>query len=331
MSALARGDVERLLRFVGEAEELGRDEPFTPTVLEQLGGLIPADWVSYCEMDRVRQRILRTSWRSGDEEWDVDVDYWDIAPEHPVCARHNTGDARALKLSDFVTLAELRRTRIYALWFGRAGAEHELSVAIPSPRWHTKTFLFDRKRKDFGERDRLVLDLLQPHFGRLWRAARTRRRLRAAMAGLESAAEGDSYGVILLAPDGRLEFASAPARRLVRAYFGSRGEFELPADLAGWLESGAQTFMRSLGDRRLTVERSGDALLVRETRDELGLTNREQEVLAWVARGKTNAEIAQTLWIAPSTVRKHLENVYAKLGVRTRTEAATRFLGVIED
>ena len=58
------------------------------------------------------------------------------------------------------------------------------------------------------------------------------------------------------------------------------------------------------------------------------LTRREQEILAWVARGKTNGEIAELLWLAPSTVRKHLENVYAKLGVGTRTAAVARFLGV---
>ena len=45
---------------------------------------------------------------------------------------------------------------------------------------------------------------------------------------------------------------------------------------------------------------------------------------------KTNAEIAELLWLAPSTVRKHLENVYAKLGVSTRTAAVARFLGLID-
>jgi DNA-binding CsgD family transcriptional regulator len=60
------------------------------------------------------------------------------------------------------------------------------------------------------------------------------------------------------------------------------------------------------------------------------LTAREQEVLAWVARGKTNAEIARLLWLSPATVRKHLENVYAKLGVSTRTAAVARFLGLLE-
>jgi DNA-binding CsgD family transcriptional regulator len=57
----------------------------------------------------------------------------------------------------------------------------------------------------------------------------------------------------------------------------------------------------------------------------------EQQILAWVARGKTNPEIAEILWITPSTLRKHLENVYAKLGVRTRTAAAARFLHVLPE
>ena len=61
------------------------------------------------------------------------------------------------------------------------------------------------------------------------------------------------------------------------------------------------------------------------------MTPRERQILAWVARGKTNSEIAEILWIAPTTVRRHLENIYAKLGVHTRTAAATRLLGVLDD
>ncbi len=53
-----------------------------------------------------------------------------------------------------------------------------------------------------------------------------------------------------------------------------------------------------------------------------GLTPREAEVLGWVARGKRNAEVAAELFISPQTVRKHLENIFEKLDVRSRTAAA---------
>ncbi len=52
------------------------------------------------------------------------------------------------------------------------------------------------------------------------------------------------------------------------------------------------------------------------------LTARESEVLLWVARGKTNRDIAEILGMSPRTVNKHLEHVFEKLGVETRTAAA---------
>jgi len=48
------------------------------------------------------------------------------------------------------------------------------------------------------------------------------------------------------------------------------------------------------------------------------LTRREHEIVELVASGSTNAEIATALWVSPSTVKKHLEHIYAKLGVRRR-------------
>ncbi len=53
------------------------------------------------------------------------------------------------------------------------------------------------------------------------------------------------------------------------------------------------------------------------------LTPREAEVLMWVAHGKTNRDIADILSMSPRTVNKHLEHIYQKLGVETRTAAAS--------
>ena len=63
----------------------------------------------------------------------------------------------------------------------------------------------------------------------------------------------------------------------------------------------------------------------------LQLTQRESEVLMWIARGKSNRDIAEILTLSPRTVNKHLEQVYAKLGVENRAAAAAlavRMLGV---
>jgi len=57
----------------------------------------------------------------------------------------------------------------------------------------------------------------------------------------------------------------------------------------------------------------------------LGLTRREAEILEAVAAGATNREIAERFWISPHTVRTHLQHVFEKLDVSTRTEAAARF------
>jgi DNA-binding CsgD family transcriptional regulator len=54
------------------------------------------------------------------------------------------------------------------------------------------------------------------------------------------------------------------------------------------------------------------------------LTAREREVLEWVAAGKTNRDIAAILGASARTVEKHLERIYEKLGVETRTAAAVR-------
>jgi DNA-binding NarL/FixJ family response regulator len=59
-----------------------------------------------------------------------------------------------------------------------------------------------------------------------------------------------------------------------------------------------------------------------EQLEALGLTPREAEVLFWVAQGKTNPEIGTITGVQLTTVKKHLESIYAKLGVENRTTAA---------
>jgi DNA-binding NarL/FixJ family response regulator len=62
---------------------------------------------------------------------------------------------------------------------------------------------------------------------------------------------------------------------------------------------------------------------------ELGLTPRVAETLLWLAQGKTNGEIATILGNSESTVKKHVLEIFEKLGVETRTAASLRALEVL--
>ncbi|HEX6324933.1 MAG TPA: helix-turn-helix transcriptional regulator [Jiangellaceae bacterium] len=67
-----------------------------------------------------------------------------------------------------------------------------------------------------------------------------------------------------------------------------------------------------------------DQELARRRNTGAALTPRQREILKLVARGDSNIEIARTLSISPGTVRKHLENVFARLGVMSRTAAVAK-------
>jgi DNA-binding CsgD family transcriptional regulator len=120
----------------------------------------------------------------------------------------------------------------------------------------------------------------------------------------------------------------------------------LPDAIAGWIDTHPRPRLEGdLPPRRqpLVVERDGSRLEIRSLADadrcllvlrerltriaprsleSRGLTRRQAEVLAWLAQGKANSEIASILEISPNTVARHLEAIFATLGVETRTAAA---------
>ena len=282
---------------IDESEQI----PFPQDLLESLRDLVGSDWLSYSELDRPGRRVLA---HQGVPEEDGDTDddgvYWRLRHEHPICSyQDRTGDFSPHKLSDFVTMRQLKRLQIYTEFIHVAGTSHELAVGLPSPLTHTKVFLFDNRaeRGDFGERERTILALLLPHLIRRYEDVCARRRAAAALAALETSDEA----LVLLNARGEAEFATTRARRLLANH---------------GLDVGHVPNISPL--RAHSIHR--DVLLL-EDRRPLGLTARERETLALVAQGNTNAQVAAALWISPATVAKHLENVYSKLGVGTRTAA----------
>jgi len=314
---LRRSDLEAVLRLVHDADELATDEtPFPAEMLARFADVVECDDIGTFEVDRVRRRNL-----PPDSE--QDARWWEIAHQQPICEYvEETGDFRALKLSDFLTRAQLHSLELYDEYLRPFGFEYSIMLPLPSPPWHERGFNLFRGGRDFSNRDRAVLDLLSPHLLRLSRSVELRRRLKVALTALDG---GDvDEGIVLLDSDGHLDHATPLARSLLAKYFPAAG-VSLPQTVAEWLANGQRSLVRERGEHRIVVDRVGQRLLVREEPVEAAklarLTPREQQVLEWVAEGNTNAEIAQILVAAPGTVRKHLEHIYAKLGVHTRTAA----------
>ena len=203
-----------------------------------------------------------------------------------------------------------------------------MAVGLDAPLTHTKVFLFNRAGgRDFSERDRAVLNFLRPHLANLYEAAQARRR---AVQALELLEEADA-GLVILDGAGRIEHATPEALRLLPLYFRDYRS-GLPEEIAAWMldarHAPSPEPLRVEGDElSLVIHVVGGALLLEEEREPPPLTEREREILDLVAAGKTNAEISEAIWIAPGTVRKHLENIYEKLGVHSRTAAVATLNG----
>ncbi|HWP20211.1 MAG TPA: response regulator transcription factor [Burkholderiaceae bacterium] len=165
----------------------------------------------------------------------------------------------------------------------------------------------------------------------------------------------DAFGHATLAVrlgDGRVTWQTPLAREFLQVYLGCEQPL-LPPPVLDWLRQAAgrhhpgavpEVLTRTLADgrRRLVIalhEPTGDdewLLVLREASDAAAiealtlafrLTSREAEVLYWVVQGKTNRDIGEILGASPATVKKHLEHVFEKLGVETRTAAANVAVG----
>ena len=156
--------------------------------------------------------------------------------------------------------------------------------------------------------------------------------------------------------DGRLVWQTPLARDLLLRYYGTTAP-QTPEPVLAWLRRHLADAERQIepprlsieqGPRRLSIrlhQQTGDGavsvsaegaesdwlIVMREISDDavveamslcFKLTAREAEVLYWVVKGKTNRDIGDILGASPATVKKHLERVYSKLGVETRTAAA---------
>ena len=348
LAALRSGDLQGALALVAEAAEAASLQDFRACILARLPGLVPSDITSYNEIEPDGAFVLAMepmdAWTPERER-----DFLRLAHEHPLIAHFRaTGDTRPTKISDVLSRRAFRRTELYRAVYGPMGVEYQMAVTLPAAAGAVVGIALNRDRPDFDERDRALLDVLRPHLGQLRDAAAARERDRAAAALLERAAEADGRAVIALRPDGAVEFASEGAWELLGAGVAGVVPGRLPLPLAAWAvrrrrRPGADGPLVLDGPAGRLVARwipaaghgEPDAVILSLERPPprpeelvgLGLSSRQAEVLALVARGDTNGQVAAALGLSPRTVQKHLEHIFDRLGVRTRAAVTARALG----
>jgi DNA-binding CsgD family transcriptional regulator len=348
MNHLRQSELRLLLAFVDDCYKPRAFEDFAQHLVDVLPKLISADHVTYNEMDPHKGKshnyvnTAELATPTAGHLWEQHMH------DHPVLKYIvETGDCRAVRISDFFTQRQLRARGLYSDFYRDLGIEDALCFNLSyQPPLVVGIGLHRRRR--FSDRERMLADAVQPHIVQAWRNAKLVSRTQCQLQLANEVMDSRGSGVIVCTAEFQVQYISPLARRYVTEYLGvSQGlDHALPDELLRWVTHQiAQSFTDDVpaarlplrlqkGNKRLFVrllsKPEANLLLLEEeitspdvsALERLGLTPRETEVLSWVAQGKTNSDIGSILGVNPRTVKKHLEHIFQKLGVETRTAAA---------
>jgi DNA-binding CsgD family transcriptional regulator len=248
---LRRVDLQRGIATLGAVAEQSDDaQAFARVGVRELPALVA------CELTTLSVCHLKTGHREVVGFPDARLDAEDrlrfdrFFAEHPLVDFHAKRRGRgAHRISDSIPFARFREGALYSEYYRRIGIDHVVALPILVDDDVLVSFVLNRKRRDFADRECELLDRVGPVLSRMYRSLRSAPRI-----------------------------ASSDAGRALRA-----------------------------------------------------LTPREREVHRWVVAGKTDRDIASILDCSHRTVQKHLQRIYEKLGVETRTAAAMRGLAAPDD
>jgi DNA-binding CsgD family transcriptional regulator len=353
-AALSDYDAKRALAAV-EAIAVESDgyASFVRQVLDELAELVDSDLttLSLCDLERGTRTIVG---RRGEA-----ISAQDRAAfnrhfrEHPLVRYHGTHfRGPTQRITDCVSQLAFRQSPVFAEYYRRIGISYVMALPLRIDDANVISVVFNRSSLNFSDAERATLDVLRHPLGALYRNILVREEASVCQRSLQGIVASNGWHLVAVGNDGGVVEMSDEAARMLRYFFadapsGARGD--APAPLAAWLRRRSRNwgldrlqtapYSAIREGMKLTVHFVADPLrpecghlLMRQERvalaarelDSLPLTARERDVLALVAAGKTNGEVATLLAISPRTVQKHLEHVFEKLGVETRTAAALR-------
>lgn len=326
-----------IVAAVGGARDL---DTFRRAAMDSLAEVMPAAKVSYNEIAFDGRPLVTLSKPDQPEELFA---IWErVAPQNPLLRHYlATRDGRALRTSDVVDRATFEATDFYRELLVPMGVAHQMAVTIPAPP-ELLIGVVVSDPDDFSDSQRRLLDLARPHLIQAHANASLREELTSVVQALAVGLDDTADAIVVAGPDQRVRFATE-AGRAVLAQLGAVGQgVALPPALVGGdtervlLDTGDRT---PLVVRRLRVDARGTTVLVlergtrgasRDLLEAMGLSPREAQVLQAMMRGRSTAEIAGELVISRSTVYKHAERIFAKLGVNDRVGAISAAWAAIE-
>jgi DNA-binding CsgD family transcriptional regulator len=358
MPRLTYRDLRSLTKVLRDLYDCPDLDTFPARMLSLLRQLVPAEIVAYNEVNLSAGQFRPVVDPPGLWPANGDQLFRQYMREHPLITYyHRTGNGHTVKISDFLSRRQLLRLGLYNELYRPLGVETQIAFGISTaPGREMVGIALTRGRSDFSERDRLLLDLLRPHAIQAYRNAAAMTRVQHELTRLRHVLEESAQGAVVLDQSGAVRMMTEPGWWWLRTYFAEgpcQGDQQLPETLRQWfatqrsqLVSGgdalpARTPLVIEQDRARLVARllpgrvEGEWLVLLDEQrktfsaqslETFGLTRREAEVLFWVAQGKTNPEVATILGITSRTVHKHLERIYPKLGVETRTAATLQVL-----
>lgn len=343
MERLTDADLRAALEVLERIGSAGDIETFAELLVAELRSAIPADVFAYNEVDPALQRAFFITDAPIETELpDARVILERHMQENPLVAYTALSrDFSARKWSDFVTRRELHATELWNGLFRPFGIEHQMVAVLPAPAPLLVGVVINRCARDFSERDRSMLNLLRPHLTNAYSGAQAR----SVRAALESEISTPDESVVVVGKLGE-PLALSPQARKFMGVFGPVSDNRVSEAVVEWCkrarsraplppepligEDGDFTVEARLLNASVILMRARHKRVDASLLTSLSLTRREAEVLALLAKGETNKEIAVRLDVNPSTVKKHLEHIYEKLGVHTRTAAAATALSATE-
>jgi DNA-binding CsgD family transcriptional regulator len=339
VSELRQKDYRRILGFLETLYSLDGEAGFSSCVVREIPKLVDCHHVSWNEMAFAvpRSTVVEYPRLVGIEA--RTAIFSEHILEHPGLIHYlSTGDTTPVSVSDFLSPGRFERTSLYQRLYRSMGYEDQIGMCLSPPKGEVAAMSLARDRRGFDRRDRETLTLLQPHLARAHGNAKALSRARRRLGDCEP--ESINASILEVGAGGKIEPGSTRAPRMLSDFFAAEGALPraLPDSLKRWLRHRGHIPLVVLrGGRQLVARffparpRNGmlgllllEELATPEAALELrarGLTSREIQVLVELEKGRTNEGIAAVLFISPRTVKKHLENIYAKLGVGSRSAA----------